>query len=92
MVDTGPATSIETVLRGIHHIGFKPQDLDLIILTHIHLDHAGGVGVLMKPTRARVLVHQLKVNLRPVIEYWSASDIPMSAIEHVRYYRKKHGV
>jgi hypothetical protein len=34
----------------------------------------------------------VKREMRPVYDYWAGVDIPMSAAEHVRYYRKKHGL
>lgn len=58
LIDTGPATSANAVLEGIRRIGVRPQDIDYIIVTHIHLDHAGGAGVLIREMpRAQVMVH-----------------------------------
>ncbi len=58
LVDTGPATSANTVLDGIKKVGVRPEDIDYIIVTHIHLDHAGGAGVLAGDMpRAQVVVH-----------------------------------
>lgn len=59
LVDTGPATSASTVLDGIRKIGFQPEEIDYIILTHIHLDHSGGAGTLLNyMPRAKVIAHQ----------------------------------
>lgn len=58
LIETGPATSASTVLDGIRKAGVRPEDIDYIIVTHIHLDHAGGAGVLLKDMpRAQVVVH-----------------------------------
>lgn len=58
LVDPGPATSVSAVLEGIKKIGVRPEDIDYIIVTHIHLDHAGGAGVIIKAMpRAQVVVH-----------------------------------
>ena len=58
LIDTGPTTSVGVVLDGVKRVGVKPRDIDYIIVTHIHLDHAGGAGVLIKEMpRAQVLVH-----------------------------------
>jgi len=58
LIDIGPATSVNAVLDGIKKFGIRPEDVDYIILTHIHLDHAGGVGVLIESMpRAQVIVH-----------------------------------
>jgi glyoxylase-like metal-dependent hydrolase (beta-lactamase superfamily II) len=59
LVDTGPATSVGTVLQGIEKLGIDPAGIDYVIATHIHLDHAGGAGKLIKSMpRARVMVYE----------------------------------
>jgi glyoxylase-like metal-dependent hydrolase (beta-lactamase superfamily II) len=58
LIDSGPSTSSAVVLEGIRQIGFDPEEIDYLIITHIHLDHAGGAGTLLKAMpRARVAVH-----------------------------------
>ena len=58
LVDTGPATSVNTVLEGIEKAGVAPGEINYIIITHIHLDHAGGAGELIKHMpQAQVIVH-----------------------------------
>ncbi len=58
IIDIGPATSADVVIDGIRQIGVKPENIDYVILTHIHLDHAGGAGVLLKNMpKAQVIVH-----------------------------------
>lgn len=44
IIETGPASSLERTLAGLEEAGVG--DLRLIVLTHIHLDHAGAVGHL----------------------------------------------
>lgn len=44
LIETGPASSLEHVLKGLEEAGVT--HLEWIILTHIHLDHAGAVGHL----------------------------------------------
>ena len=46
LVETGPTTSVETVRAGLEALGVGPHDLAHIVVTHIHLDHAGGAGAL----------------------------------------------
>jgi len=58
LVDTGPPSSAGVVLEGIRKVGVKPEDINYVIATHIHLDHAGGAGVLLKDMpQAQVVVH-----------------------------------
>lgn len=59
LVETGPTTSVPAVLDGLAALGVGPDDLAHIIVTHIHLDHAGGAGALLPHfPRATVWVHE----------------------------------
>ena len=59
LVETGPATSFEPVVEGLRRLGIGSNDLAHIVLTHIHLDHAGGVGsVAGRFPTATVWVHE----------------------------------
>jgi glyoxylase-like metal-dependent hydrolase (beta-lactamase superfamily II) len=59
LVETGPGTSVEPVVAALDHLGIEPRALAHIVLTHIHLDHAGGVGQLAERfPMATVWVHE----------------------------------
>jgi glyoxylase-like metal-dependent hydrolase (beta-lactamase superfamily II) len=59
LVETGPGTSVEPVTRALDVLGVGPDALAHIVLTHIHLDHGGGVGALAaRFPRATVWVHE----------------------------------
>ncbi|HEX9122009.1 MAG TPA: MBL fold metallo-hydrolase [Actinomycetota bacterium] len=59
LVETGPTHSVEPVRAGLARLGVGAEDLANIVLTHIHLDHAGGVGRLSAAfPRATVWVHE----------------------------------
>jgi len=59
LVETGARTSVETVRDTLHAAGLGPTDLRWLVLTHIHLDHAGGVGDLAQEfPNATVVVHE----------------------------------
>lgn len=57
VVDTGFASAPRQVLARIKQLGFQPQDVRLILLTHVHMDHAGGAAELRRLTGAPVAVH-----------------------------------
>lgn len=58
LVDSGPPSSANIVLDGIRKVGVSPEDINYIIVTHVHVDHAGGAGVLLKDMpQAQVVVH-----------------------------------
>ena len=44
LVECGPALSIDNVIAGLRELGMEPGDLAYLVLSHIHLDHAGGAG------------------------------------------------
>lgn len=57
-IDTGTNFSVPRLLAALQALGLARGAVDWVIPTHVHLDHAGGVGLLMSelPT-ARLLVH-----------------------------------
>ena len=58
LIESGPAASANVVLEGINKVGVRPQDIAYIVVTHIHLDHAGGAGLLLEDMpQAQVVVH-----------------------------------
>ncbi len=57
-VDTGPNPGHERLLAALEVLGVARDAVDWVIPTHVHLDHAGGVGRLMGALpAARALVH-----------------------------------
>ena len=59
LIDSGPTSSAPVVLEGMAQVGVKPEDINYIVATHIHLDHSGGAGFLLqKMPQAKVVVHQ----------------------------------
>lgn len=57
-VDSGTTHSVPRFLDAIDAAGLHVGDIDWVILTHVHLDHAGGAGELMKHLpHARLAVH-----------------------------------
>ncbi len=59
LIECGPALTIQAVLDGLHTLGLAADDLAYLVLTHIHLDHAGGAGdVAAAFPRARVVVSE----------------------------------
>jgi len=60
LIETGSQSSVATLMRALDHIGIGHEDLAGVAVTHIHLDHAGGVGDIARDfPRATVYVHEL---------------------------------
>jgi glyoxylase-like metal-dependent hydrolase (beta-lactamase superfamily II) len=58
IVDPGPGSTLETLHQQLQARGIGVGDLDAILLTHIHLDHAGATGALVRENpRLAVYVH-----------------------------------
>ncbi|WP_139488475.1 MBL fold metallo-hydrolase [Brevibacillus dissolubilis] len=58
IVETSASPSIPHLVKGLEQLGIQPNEIKNIIVTHIHLDHAGGVGLLLQQCPdARVIVH-----------------------------------
>lgn len=57
-IDTGTNHAVPRLLAALQAVGLGPADVDWVIPTHVHLDHAGGVGLLMQSLpNARALAH-----------------------------------
>jgi glyoxylase-like metal-dependent hydrolase (beta-lactamase superfamily II) len=58
VLDPGPASTLETLRAQLRAHGLSVSDLEVILLTHIHLDHAGASGALLRENpNLRVFVH-----------------------------------
>jgi glyoxylase-like metal-dependent hydrolase (beta-lactamase superfamily II) len=57
-VDTGPGPAAPRLLAALDELGIAREDVDYLLLTHVHLDHAGGAGQLMQALpNARAVLH-----------------------------------
>jgi len=57
-IDTGSNDSLPNALAALQRVGLDASVVDFVILTHIHLDHAGGAGSMMQAfPNARLVVH-----------------------------------
>lgn len=97
LVDPGPTTSVPTVLSGIKAAGCKPEDISYIFTSHLHLDHVGGAGDLIKEMpQAKVVTHRRAIRhlidpsrlIQSILEgpgeEWYLRDGPISPIAEDR--------
>ncbi len=75
VIETGPASSHENLLRGLKQMDLSLEDIDYIIPTHIHLDHFGGGGHLMEACKnAKSVVHpNAYKHVSSIDRWWSGS-------------------
>ena len=93
-IDTGTAFAVPHLLEALAATGLGVDQVDWVIPTHVHLDHAGGVGALMQHLpRAQVLVHPrgLRHMVDPSALYQGALAVYGQA-EMDRSYGRLHGV
>jgi len=57
LVETGPHSTLDTLVAGINEIGYVKEDIKHIFITHIHLDHAGAAWCFAE--------HGAKIYLHP---------------------------
>lgn len=59
LIDPGPSTSVDNLRTALRRKGIRAGDIRLLLLTHIHLDHAGATGTLVRENpRIEVYVHE----------------------------------
>jgi glyoxylase-like metal-dependent hydrolase (beta-lactamase superfamily II) len=46
-IETNTSRAVPALLAALHAAGLRPEQVEWIIITHVHLDHAGGAGVLL---------------------------------------------
>ena len=58
LIESGPTSSIPNLLTGLNELEVKLDEVEYVAVTHIHLDHSGGAGTLLRSLpNARVIVH-----------------------------------
>ena len=74
LVETGPKNRVDNVIAGLEEAGI--ETLDWIVVTHIHLDHAGAAGTLaQRYPSARVAVHEIGApHLVDPSKLWSSAS------------------
>jgi glyoxylase-like metal-dependent hydrolase (beta-lactamase superfamily II) len=57
-IETGPNSAVPRLLGALEALGLERDAVDYVIPTHVHLDHAGGAGLLMQNLpRAKLVIH-----------------------------------
>ena len=85
VVDPGPGSTLPRLVEGMRHAGFDPADLRAILVSHVHLDHAGAAGALAQRTGATVIAHPRAAShlIDPSRLWRSAQRVYGDAMEHL---------
>ncbi|MGA2386423.1 MAG: MBL fold metallo-hydrolase [Candidatus Bathyarchaeia archaeon] len=58
LVESGPTSSVPRLVEGLKELNIMLEDVEYVAVTHVHLDHGGGAGTLLKfLPNAKVIVH-----------------------------------
>ena len=98
LIESGPSATVSQLIQAIVSAGFRPSEIDHIVVTHIHLDHAGGASLLLQAMpNADVLVSKkgaphliepsrlrasAKNALGPIFEIWGGIEATNSSRIH----------
>jgi len=59
IIETGPESTVQNLLSGLKELDVKPEEVTYVAVSHIHLDHAGAAGTLLKYLpKAKLIVHR----------------------------------
>jgi glyoxylase-like metal-dependent hydrolase (beta-lactamase superfamily II) len=85
IVETGPTSSVPNLLSSLTELNVKPEDVTYVAISHIHLDHGGGAGTLIKDLpKAKVIVHPRgATHLANPEKLWQQSEAVMGSIAEI---------
>ena len=58
LIDTGVGNRMNPIFPQLEELGFKPEDIKQVVLTHAHHDHAMGAFMILDRVSPRILVHE----------------------------------
>ncbi len=59
LVDSGAGRSFEKLVANIRALGFNPEQIKAVLVTHAHIDHIGALGRFRDAYGARIIAHEL---------------------------------
>jgi glyoxylase-like metal-dependent hydrolase (beta-lactamase superfamily II) len=85
IVESGPTSSVPRLLLGLQELNISFEDIEYIAVTHVHLDHGGGAGTLLKSLpNAKVIVHPRGMpHLIDPARLWSASQSVLGFVSEI---------
>lgn len=85
LVESGPTSSVPRLLSGLKELKIDFEDIHYVALTHVHLDHGGGAGTLLKSLpNAKVIVHPRGLpHLVDPERLWASSQFVLGFISDI---------
>ncbi len=85
LIESGPTNSIPNLLSGLRELNVTFEDVEYVAVTHIHLDHGGGAGALLKfLPNAKVIVHPRGMpHLIDPERLWSSSQKVLGFVSEI---------
>ncbi len=89
MVDSGAGRSFALLVNNIEELGFSPEKISHLILTHCHIDHIGSAPFFKKQHGTKLVIHELDA---PAMETgdptktaanWYGADFPPTKIDEI---------
>ncbi len=86
LLNTGMPPSGELIETSIRKLGFKPEDVKLLLTCHAHIDHVGGLAYLKRVTGAQVVALDAEVELiqsggKTDFNYGSVADFQFEPVK-----------
>jgi glyoxylase-like metal-dependent hydrolase (beta-lactamase superfamily II) len=83
LVDTGLSGNGRRILAAVRELGRAPEDLQMIVLTHWHPDHAGSAAAVRAHTGARLAIHERDAEILAGRERPAKGALPMAIIDRL---------
>ncbi len=85
LIDTGVPGSSRRIVNALAELSKRPSDLDLILLTHMHSDHAGSLADIQDQSQAQTAMHPLDAALARRGETMRPSEPGPGWFNHLQY-------
>jgi glyoxylase-like metal-dependent hydrolase (beta-lactamase superfamily II) len=89
MIDCGAGQSFDRLIENMRKIGFEPEGLQALILTHCHIDHIGSAKELKEKFDCEIIAHKKDADaiegrdITPTAAQWYGVEYSPVSIDHV---------